>query len=594
LYIQKETIELVRERASIVEIIKKYVPSLKPRGKNYIGLCPFHKEKTPSFTVSPDKEIFYCFGCHTGGNVFSFISNIERLDFPESVRFVADIAGIEIKEEDSKDSLKYDEINRINSFALKVYSKYLNSDSGLPGREYLEKRGVEESSINQFKLGYAPDKWDFLTSSLKKHKADLNFAEETGILSSSDKDGRKHFYDRFRSRIIFPIFDINNRAIAFGGRATGDINPKYLNSPESIIFQKRKNLYGLNFARKSIRELNRVIIVEGYLDVIGCHQAGIVNVVAPLGTALTIEQVKSISRLCKEIVLLFDADSAGINAALKSIQIINETNADVLVAMLPESDPFEYIQKKGIREFMTVVDSAIKPVDFRISRIMNSYNSNGRINTLISLFSVLKSISYESERSIYLRKISSMLDIDENSVRADFTSYLKKGSLEKNRNSDNNKPENSLQNNFIARSFRELIALICCHPILMEKAVVDFEIDDITDPEIIKILKAMITVYSDDGELKIDKIFDLLSNDQEISFLNKALNSPFSLIENPVSAYTEIYLTMKRYTIDQKIKKYAELISKNSNKPNHYLTEIEILEREREKLSSYIATKGRN
>ena len=423
MYIPKETIDLVREKVHIEDIIKNYVPDLKKKGKNYIGLCPFHREKTPSFTVSSEKQIFYCFGCHAGGNVFSFISKIERIDFPESVLHVAQIAGINVEISSKQEDSGISAINRLNNYAMKYYHAYIDSTSGKAGRDYLLKRGVKNESIDNFKLGFAPDAWSRLFESLKKHKADLEQAESIGLISRSKKK-QFQFYDRFRNRVIFPIFDKRGQVIAFGGRSIDDTNPKYINSSESQVFKKRNELYGIDSAYSHIKDLNRAIIVEGYLDVIGCHQEGIKNVVAPLGTALTESQLRALSYICSEVIILFDADSAGINAAFRSLEVVRDINIIIRIAVLPEGDPFDYILEKGIRGFMAIVDSALNPVDFRIKRILAKKNSLGKINTLVNLFEILKSLEFETEKNDYIRNLSNELDIDENTLRIDFNNYF--------------------------------------------------------------------------------------------------------------------------------------------------------------------------
>ncbi|MCP4132501.1 MAG: DNA primase [bacterium] len=588
MFIPKETIEQVRERAAIEEIVKRYVPSLKKRGQNYVGLCPFHKEKTPSFSVNPAKQICYCFGCHTGGNVFSFISKIERLDFPESVKLVADIVGIEIKSEENREKGgRFDEINRYNTFAMNYYHKYLLSGSGKTGMDYLLKRGVTRESIETFKLGYAPDSWNFLVTPLQKNRANMEIAESIGLLSSSKKEQRIHYYDKFRSRVIFPIFDKNGRAIAFGGRVLGDGQPKYLNSPESDVFKKRYVLYGLDQAMKEIRELGRAIVVEGYLDVIGCWQGGVKNVVAPLGTALTGTQVEQLARNCKEIVLLFDSDSAGINAALKSLAIIEEVNVEVKVAMLPEGDPFDFILQKGVREFMAVVDSSMKPIEFKIQQIMKNSEQKGRVNTLLALFFVIKEIPYETERSVYLKSIGSQLGIDENSIRADFANYLKKGVVK-------NIPVVDKQNNkelgYIAIIYRGLVELLCNHPDLVEQAVIDFTVSEIPDELSRKILTKIAELYFSDEDFSIDKMFDFFPAGVESEFLNQSLNSEHK-VEDPKSAYTEIYIKMKLQGIEEKMTRYAELVKRPGGAQHQYLAEFEVLRREKEKLTQYLNNK---
>ncbi|HNW27554.1 MAG TPA: toprim domain-containing protein, partial [Spirochaetota bacterium] len=387
--------------------------------------------------------------------------------------------------------------------------------------------------------------------------------------------------------IMFPIFDAVGNAIAFGGRTISGDTVKYLNSPETPLFKKRNVLYGFNRARDSIKELNRAIIVEGYLDVIGCHQAGIENVVAPLGTAVTTEQIKMLGHLCTEIIFLFDADSAGLKAAVRSLDLSEDMNVNIKIAMLPENDPFDYVTQKGPREFMAVVDRAMGPVDFRIARIMDNYNTLGRVNTLKQLFAAISGIKLETERGVYLKKISSLLDVDENSVRADFKSYV-------NNQKSAPKIEHEVKNvesDFITRSYRDLIKLICHYPELIEKAVIDYSINDIPDELSRTILKKISELYFADQQFSIDKIFDFFTSGQEMDFLNGIFNEGYS-VTNPGAAYTEIFINMKVREIDDKIDKYATLIKSSPNGSYHeYITEIEVLRREKEKLAQYIYNK---
>lgn len=588
MYIPKETIDLVRDRCLIEDIVKRYVPTLKKKGKNYLGLCPFHKEKTPSFTVSPDKQIFYCFGCKEGGNVFTFISKIERLEFPESVKFIGDMIGVEVStEKGNKEHSIAESMIRINDYSMRLYSSYLESEQGKQGKKYILDRGLTEESIKDFDVGFAPESWNFLTSSLSKKNINLKLAEQAGLIGESQKRPGS-YYDRFRKRIIFPIRDKNGKVIAFGGRATGDETPKYLNSPETELFKKRQNLYGMYHAINEIRELDRVIIVEGYLDVIGCSQAGIKNVVAPLGTALTDEQIKFLSRLCSEIILLFDADSAGIKAALKSLEVSEEISVDIKVAALPEKDPFDFILEKGPREFMALVDQALKPVDFRISRILTDSNKTALPVLLTSLFQVVQTITLESEKDVYLRKIGKELKIEERNLRADYARFIKKGSQKvfKDYQDRGKKKED-----FIAKCNQELIILLCNYTELIKKAVFDFSTDDFNDLSAQKVFNSILEIYRENEDVNIDKLFDIFNAGKEMELLNRALNTPLH-IENPSIAYNEIYLNMKLHEIDEKINKYVNMITSNDHNHQEYLTEVEILRREKEKLTNYLYNKS--
>lgn len=583
--IPKDTIEYIRERVRIEDVAMRYIPSLKKKGRNYIGLCPFHKEKTPSFSVSPDKQIFHCFGCNTGGNVFTFISKIENIDFIESVKRAADIAGVAIREDDSeKSDGSIEKIRRINRYAMNFYNSYLKSDAGKAGREYLTGRGLGSEAIDSFMLGYSPDAWERLSQSLKKNNADLALSEKIGLVGKS-KTG--NFIDKFRNRVMFPIFDRNNNVIAFGGRVITDQDqPKYLNSPESEVFQKRSILYGLNFAQNEIRELDRAIIVEGYLDVIGCHINGIKNVVAPLGTALTDSHIRILSQLCNEIVMLFDSDSAGINAALKSIETSELFNVNIKIAVLPQDDPFDYIMKKGVREMMIIIDKAVNPFEFQIDLAVERNRGKDRMRLLKELFDIMKKINLASERSIYLRKISELLNIDEESLRIDFAKYSEQNIL-----NDRKKAAGKENIPFDVRIYRELLELVVHYPELTGDLLIDFTPDEIKDPVAANIYRAIAELYNSENVFIPGKIFDFFQKGSEFDFLSRIIQKE-TAVEDPKAAYTEIYVNLKLHTIENKISDYAEKIKQSGGDRLEYLAEIEILRREKEKLSNYIYNRG--
>ena len=585
MFLSKEIIEYVRERVRIEDIAPQYIPSLKKHGKNYIGLCPFHKEKTPSFSISPDKQIFHCFGCNSGGNIFTFLSKIENISFNESVKRAADIAGIHIEYDTEKSASSIDIIRRINLFAANFFSSYLNSAEGNSGRRYLADRGVSEESMKEFKLGLSPDSWDRLTTALQRKKADLETAEKIGLIGRSAKTGR--YIDKFRARVMFPIFDRSGNVVAFGGRTTAaDQQPKYLNSPESEVFQKRNILYGLNLAHNEIKQMDRAIIVEGYLDVIGCHQYGLKNVVAPLGTALTENHIRQLSHLCTEIIMLFDSDSAGINAALRSIDVSDSFNTDIRIGTLPSGDPFDYVVKYGLRELMIIIDKAVKPVEFRLTNAIQINSGKNKITVLKILFDIIDKIQLNSERDIYLKRVSELLKLDENSVRNDFYSFRKNRDTKiiiKDNTSDNS--------DYATRIHRDIISLILKHPEITGDVLIDFNIADFKDTISGNIFSAICRLYQAENELKIDKIFDFFTEGPEMDFLNTSVQSESS-IEDPKAAYTEIYVNLKLFRINNKILEFAEKIKESGSDKLEFLAELEILRREKEKLINYIYNKG--
>jgi DNA primase len=593
LHIPREIIDQIRDRAQIQDIVQKYVPGLKKKGKNYSGLCPFHKESLPSFTVSSDKQIFYCFGCHAGGNVFSFISKIERLTYIESIKFLAGITGVDISRDPVYEA-KEKEIKKqtdINEYAVSFYQKTLNSPSGSPAAAYLKKRGISDAVIKEFRIGFSPDSWSSLLDSLNAAGYDAALAEKTGLLAVSEKSGQHRYYDRFRNRVVFPISDVQGRAIGFGGRVMDDSLPKYLNTPESDVFRKREILYGIDLAKDSIRDLNRAIIVEGYLDVIGCRQHGIQNAVAPLGTALTPSQLKFLSRYCSEAVLLFDADSAGLKAAVRSIELVHEVNLSLKIALLPEDDPFDFVMKRGPRELLALIDKAVEPVQFMIDQTVRRYGSESRMNTIIALFEILKNVSFDTERDRHISNISRTLNIDETSFKNDYYNYY----LKNQKPSEAKKTDNSvIGSDYTSRCFVDMVRIVSLYPGIIDKVIIELssEVDEIQDPLMLKIVKKIIEINTEGSDFSIDKLFDFLEADSEMEFLNKIVNTGVDIeIDNPVAAFTESYLSLRRYKIDRLLKRYHEYLRDNRSGLNDYLLEIDSLTREKDKLVNYIYNK---
>ncbi len=359
--IPENKIEEIRSSVNIVDFISGYV-QLKKRGKNYVGLCPFHQEKTPSFTVSEEKQIFHCFGCHAGGNVYKFLMDYKSISFVEAVQEVADYAGISLEFEKAADDKNKDlieELYEINIQAARYFSEnLLKRTEGEIARNYFEKRNIKLKTQKIFGLGYALPVWDDFVNFCRENNIDLAKAKQLGLIDA--KEGGK-FYDKFKGRIIFPIFSPNGRVIAFGGRILEktDRAAKYLNSPESEIYLKRKSLYGLYHSKEEIRKLDKAILVEGYMDLISLYQYGIKNVVASSGTSLTDEQARLLSRYTKNVIVIFDADVAGQKASMRSIEILLKQDFDVKILSLPENeDPDSFVHKYGKEEFEEYIHKA--------------------------------------------------------------------------------------------------------------------------------------------------------------------------------------------------------------------------------------------
>ncbi|HEX9630433.1 MAG TPA: DNA primase [Pyrinomonadaceae bacterium] len=370
-------IDDLKRQADIVRVIQDYV-QLKKKGANWMACCPFHKEKTPSFSVSPTKEIFYCFGCHKGGSVFNFVMEMERVAFPEAIKIVAEKSGMPLPKliDDSRYEARKaesDQVIELNKWALEWWEQQLESSAeGKIARDYLKRREITDETRQTFRLGYAPDSWDALSIYLRQKGATQEQIDKSGLVVKKEDGGS---YDRFRGRLIFPVMDIQGRPIAFGGRTLKDEDAKYINSPETTAYVKGRNLFGLNLTRDEIRRQGFAILVEGFLDLVVPYQFGIRNVVASLGTALTPDQVKLLGRFARKVVVNYDGDPAGVQAAKKAIEILLAEDLEVKVLVLPDgTDPDEFIRKFGLIEYQRQRGEAQPHIQFVIDQAVRDRN----------------------------------------------------------------------------------------------------------------------------------------------------------------------------------------------------------------------------
>jgi DNA primase len=428
--IPESKIEEIRNSVSIVDVISEYV-QLRKRGKNYIGLCPFHSEKTPSFTVTEEKQIFHCFGCHAGGNVFKFLMDYKKISFVESVQEIAEQNGIEISYDDQGFNEKQSEqevLYDINTEAAKYFSNnLLNDDEGEIARDYFQKRNLKVQTLRAFGLGYALNGWENLVNFLKEKNIDLEKALQLGLIGRN-KDGR--VFDKLAGRIIFPIFSPNGRVVAFAGRKLreDDFGGKYINSPESIIYYKGRILYGLSHAKDDIRKIDKAIIVEGYMDLISLYQNGVKNVVAVSGTALTDDQAQLLSRYTKNVVLLFDADAAGIKASMRSIEIFLRRDFDVKISTLPKGeDPDSYVTKFGKDAF----DEIIKRAENFLEYQMAFYEKQGMFDDPTTMAEAIRElvkpialVDDELKRNLLIRNIGRKFNLREKLLEAELDKAL--------------------------------------------------------------------------------------------------------------------------------------------------------------------------
>ena len=430
-----ELIDEIKSSNDIVDTISQYV-RLKRSGRNFFGLCPFHKEKSPSFSVSPDKQIFHCFGCGVGGNVIHFISKIENLDFRETLEFLAERSGIELptseNEQFNKRQVLKDKVFKINEETAQFYHENLYKPTAKVAQEYVKTRKLNNTTLKSFLIGYSGT-----YNELYKHLKQKGFGDEE-ILASSlvNKNDRGQFIDRFRNRLIIPIMDIRGKVIAFGGRVLDKSLPKYINSPENIVYSKGRNLFGLNIAKKG--NLDKIVIVEGYMDAISLYQRGITNVVASLGTALTEAQGRLLRKYAGQVIISYDSDAAGQAATLRGLEILKNLGCDVRILQMDDGkDPDEYVIKYGSGRFNLLIEKAISLVEFKIKVLKNKYNlesTNDKIKFLQEIAKILLNIDSQIELEIQIDNISKNYEISKEAIYAELNKIKYNNRKEENKN----------------------------------------------------------------------------------------------------------------------------------------------------------------
>ena len=556
----EELIEEIKNSNDIVDVISQYV-NLKRSGRNFFGLCPFHKEKSPSFSVSPDKQIFHCFGCGAGGNVIHFISKIENADFKEAIGILANRAGIELPTlnnyEDNKTALLKSKVYEINQIAAEFYHQNLYKPTSKIGQEYIKKRKLDNRTLKSFLIGYSGN-FDELYRILKQK----GFTEEE-ILASSlvNKTDDGKYIDRFRKRVMFPIQDTRNKVIAFGGRVTDDSKPKYINSPENIVYSKGRHLFGLNVAKRG--ELKNIIIVEGYMDAISLYQRGITNVVASLGTALTEAQGRLLRRYSERVTIGYDSDGAGQAATLRGLEILQNIGCDVRILQISGAkDPDEYVIKYGPERFLKCVEQAISLVEFKVKMLkqsLNLDNINDKIKFLNQVAKILSNVKNSIERELYVEKIANEYNVSKEAIYGEVNKliYAKntgEKTLEKPIVKKEIKKEKQEIDSSTTKRENLIIYLLINYPQESYKKIKSvISENDMKLEENQKILKKMyeeiekgninidILNYFEEQNI-IDHISGIMSYDFEISDLNKC-------IEDVVNTYEKDKLINRRQEI---------------------------------------------
>ncbi len=577
----KDIIEEVKSRCDIAHVISQYM-SIKQSGSNFKGLCPFHGEKTPSFYISTSKQMYKCFGCGEGGDVIKFVMSMENLEFMDALKLLAKQCGVEVNTNmDEATKLKMEKVNKfqdIHREAARYYFSNLISSKN-PGYNYLRNRGLDDKTIKKFGLGYSLASWNSLKDYLLSKGYTNEELSECGLITYKKEENKS--YDKFRNRVMFPIFDYRGNVIGFGGRVLDDSMPKYLNSPDTLIFNKRFNLYGLNFARKEITD-RTIILVEGYMDLISLYQYGIKNVVATLGTALTDQQGMLIKRYADTAIISYDSDDAGIKATLRAIDILTKLDVNVKVLSLKEcKDPDEFIRKYGFEEFKKAMSSSINQVKFKIDNLKDRFNiekDEDRVKFAKEASNIIKSIKSPVEIDYYTKYLSSLIDISTESIKREvygksynkyennkFKKYINKEEkvIEKPKAIENGKK-------YVEEN---LIKIMLEDASLRKNALLKLDEDDFLSNDSKEILKFMIKNQELD-KITIDKIKSLNISEEYIKDLNTISLENINL--NNSKSIDEIIKNMKKNNIHENINKLLEeQKTLETNKTNKDLKEVD-------------------
>lgn len=585
-FYDEDTINEVREKNNIVDTVSKYV-SLKRLGDNYKGLCPFHSEKTPSFTVSEEKQIFHCFGCGEGGDIITFLMKHENLEFIEALKVLADNANITLKkrnvnaEVDKAKNLLY-EINR----EAGIYF-YRNLFKNRPAYEYLINRGIDKDTVKTFGMGYASDGWNNLIDYLKEKKYSEKDMESAGLITHHKKSGR--YFDKFRDRIMFPIFDLRGRIIGFGGRSIDNANqPKYLNSPETPVFSKGNNLYALNVVRKQKRS-DDIVLVEGYMDVISLYKYGITNSVASLGTALTPNQVQLLKNNSKEIYICYDSDNAGMNATNKAIETMRKMNVKPKIIVLPENlDPDDFMRLHGLDEFNKLIENSLTSIDFKIQQKKKIYNLEkyqDKIDFLKDVAILLREIESPVELEIYIDKVSRETNIPSGAIKQEVNkNFVQKNIVQKDKSKwnkykdyskDNIAPVQYMLKPAHLTAEKELLNIILKNKEIYETIKDIFKPQDFLDQVHRKLAELIYRLYESNEQISLENISNHFDKDEkakvkELFVLNLQANKDTKAIEDYINNINYYKITLRKEEIKEQIK----IIDSKSEKTND---EIDLL-----------------
>ncbi len=565
-------IDDLRRQADIVRIVQDYV-SLKKKGANWMACCPFHKEKTASFSVSPTKDIFYCFGCQKGGSVFNFVMEMERVTFPDAIKIVAEKSGVPLPKlvDDSRfesHKRESDQVIELNQWALQWWEDQLKSNAGKAARKYLEGRGIIEETIKTFRLGFAPDSWEMLSSHLLQKGATQQQLELSGLVVKKDEGGS---YDRFRGRLMFPVIDAQGRPVAFGGRTLEpEGEPKYLNSPETSAYTKGRHLFGLNLTRDEIRRAGFAILVEGYLDLIVPYQFGVRNLVASLGTALTPEQVKLVARFARKVVVNYDGDRAGVQAAKRAIETILAEDIEVKVLVLPDNaDPDDFIRKHGVSEYQQRRGEAQPHIQFVIDQAVRDRNLHSPADKAAAIEETLPFV--RAVRSRIQKREYFDIAMDALRVQADQRRELWQEVKKERRRIDELAPgtDAAFVQKLVQSSAKptvaeeKLLALVLANEELRKIVLPRLDSGDYEELATAQIFRALIKLDQEESEISFDSLSEATTDDARMNELLARLmmDEPAESFDDSLAQADSCLNALHLMKLDRRIEEMASEIA---------------------------------
>lgn len=578
-FVSEELILQIVDSNDIVDIMGSYFP-LKRAGRNFKATCPFHNEKTASLLVSPDKQIFHCFGCGAGGNIISFIMKQERTDFLSALKFLADKVNIEIpassKAETHNNSIR-NEFLKINKLAAEYYHNNLIFDKGSDANSaklYLKNRDLSLDMVKQFNIGVSLNKWDGLLNFLVSKGIDVKTIEGAGLIL--ERENKTGYYDRFRNRIIFPILDTMGHCRAFGARTTGVDPVKYINSPETMLYTKGQHLYGFSFAKQTVLENDYIILVEGYLDCIICHKFGYKNVVASLGTALTVEQIRLIRRYTKNIVMLFDTDNAGISAMLRSIDILLTEEMNVKVAILEQGkDPDLFLRLYGKEAFKEKLDKAVDVFDFKFDYLIKTYDKNNlsdKATIATEMLALIHRLNNEIEKNGHIKKLANDLQIDYQVI---MNEYNKVGETLLNRLNDRFKHKEERLDNFVKNVEHSIVKLLLEDDSLITETVSEVSPTDFKDKKIRVIISKIFDMFENGKKINILNLMNSFEDDSMHTFISSIVSEETIVLGDRKKMHRDYLLKIKKNKLKHRLDEIRTKLRQAESSGNH--PEVKIL-----------------